>query len=120
MLTNRENPPDAILREVFLRTGVEHFARINDVISGDELVALSERYRRVASFDKDTLRERQASKQAYKFSPPTRTTLDPVSSNPTCRVHHATIEDLPDLPGANLANRRMWTTGRSWHLVPGG
>src|SRR3977135_3270023 len=34
------------------------FARIDDVISRDELVALSERYQRVAGFDKDTLRER--------------------------------------------------------------
>ena len=58
VLTNRENPPDAILREVFLRTGDEPFARIDDVISRDEIVALSERYQRVAGFDKDTLRER--------------------------------------------------------------
>jgi len=46
------------LREVILCTGDEPFARIDDVISRDELVALSERYQRVASFDKDTLRER--------------------------------------------------------------
>jgi 2-polyprenyl-6-methoxyphenol hydroxylase-like FAD-dependent oxidoreductase len=58
VLTNRENPPDAILREVFLRTGDEPFARIDDVISRDELIVLSERYQRVAGFDKDSLRER--------------------------------------------------------------
>jgi len=55
VLTNRENPPDAILREIFLRTGDKPFAHIHDVISQDELVALSERYQRVAGFDKQTL-----------------------------------------------------------------
>jgi len=57
VLTNRENPPDAILREIFLRTGDKPFAHIDDVISQNELVALSERYQRVAGFDKDTLQE---------------------------------------------------------------
>src|ERR1700675_660304 len=39
---NRANPPDAILREVFERTGDKPFARIEDVIGGDELKAISE------------------------------------------------------------------------------
>jgi 2-polyprenyl-6-methoxyphenol hydroxylase-like FAD-dependent oxidoreductase len=42
---NRSNPPDAILREVYERTGDKPFARIDDVISRDELLAISERYR---------------------------------------------------------------------------
>jgi len=58
VLTNRENPPDAILREIFLRTGDKPFAHIDDVISQNELVRLSERYQRVAGFDKETLQER--------------------------------------------------------------
>src|SRR3984957_17167472 len=41
VLTNRTNPPDAILREVFQRTNDQPFAAIDDVISRDELVALS-------------------------------------------------------------------------------
>jgi 2-polyprenyl-6-methoxyphenol hydroxylase-like FAD-dependent oxidoreductase len=45
---NRRNPPDAILREVFERTGDRPFARIEDVISHAELQAISERYQRVA------------------------------------------------------------------------
>jgi 5-methylphenazine-1-carboxylate 1-monooxygenase len=57
VLTNRKNPPDAILREIYLRTGDKPFAQIDDVISHDELVALSERYQRVVGFDKDSLRE---------------------------------------------------------------
>jgi 2-polyprenyl-6-methoxyphenol hydroxylase-like FAD-dependent oxidoreductase len=56
VLTNRENPPDAILREVYLRTGDKPFSRIDDVISQNELVALCERYQRVAGFDKESLR----------------------------------------------------------------
>ena len=34
---SRRNPPDAILREVFERTGDKPFARVEDVISEDEL-----------------------------------------------------------------------------------
>jgi len=56
VLTNRTNPPDAILREVFQRTHDRPFARIDDVISRDELVALSEGYKRIAGYSKDALR----------------------------------------------------------------
>ena len=55
---NRRNPPDAILREVFERTGDKPFARVEDVISEHELVALSEGYKRVAGFDRESLRAR--------------------------------------------------------------
>jgi 2-polyprenyl-6-methoxyphenol hydroxylase-like FAD-dependent oxidoreductase len=43
---NRSNPPDAILREVYERTGDKPFDRIDDVIPRDELAAITERYRR--------------------------------------------------------------------------
>ena len=56
VLTNRSNPPDAILREVFERTKDQPFGRIDDVISRDELVALSEGYKRIAGYSKDALR----------------------------------------------------------------
>jgi 2-polyprenyl-6-methoxyphenol hydroxylase-like FAD-dependent oxidoreductase len=56
VLTNRTNPPDAILREVFQRTNDKPFGRIDDVISRDELVALSEGYKRIAGYSKDALR----------------------------------------------------------------
>jgi 2-polyprenyl-6-methoxyphenol hydroxylase-like FAD-dependent oxidoreductase len=56
VLRNRTNPPDAILREVWRRTGDRPFARIEDVIAHDELVALSEGYKRVAGYDKESLR----------------------------------------------------------------
>jgi 5-methylphenazine-1-carboxylate 1-monooxygenase len=57
VLTNRTNPPDAILREVFQRTHDRPFGKIEDVISGDELVALSEGYKRIAGYSKDALRQ---------------------------------------------------------------
>ena len=57
VLTNRTNPPDAILREVFQRTNDRPFADIDDVISRDELVALSEGYKRIAGYSKDALRK---------------------------------------------------------------
>jgi len=53
---NRKNPPDAILREVFLRTGDRPFQRIEDVIGIDELKAISEGYQRVAGYDRESLR----------------------------------------------------------------
>jgi 5-methylphenazine-1-carboxylate 1-monooxygenase len=56
VLTNRTNPPDAILREVFQRTHDKPFRVIEDVISRDELVALSEGYKRIAGYSKDALR----------------------------------------------------------------
>jgi 2-polyprenyl-6-methoxyphenol hydroxylase-like FAD-dependent oxidoreductase len=55
VLTNRSNPPDAILREVFQRTNDRPFAAIDDVISRDELVALSEGYKRIAGYSKEAL-----------------------------------------------------------------
>src|SRR5438105_3017658 len=58
VLTNRTNPPDAILREVYQRTHDQPFAAIDDVISREELVALSEGYKRIAGYSKDALRTR--------------------------------------------------------------
>jgi 2-polyprenyl-6-methoxyphenol hydroxylase-like FAD-dependent oxidoreductase len=58
VLTNRTNPPDSILREVWQRSGGRPFERIEDVISTAELQAILDRYRKVAGFDRDTLRAR--------------------------------------------------------------
>jgi 2-polyprenyl-6-methoxyphenol hydroxylase-like FAD-dependent oxidoreductase len=60
VLENRRNPPDAILREVYERTGDRPFARIEDVIDPAELRAISERYKRVAGYDRDTLTRKEA------------------------------------------------------------
>lgn len=56
VLTNRTNPPDAILREVFERTGDRPFKAIDDVISRNELVGLSEGYKRIAGYSQEALR----------------------------------------------------------------
>ena len=45
--TNRTNPPDAILREVFDRTGNRPFDNLDDVIGRDELRRIADNYRRV-------------------------------------------------------------------------
>ena len=58
VLMNRANPPDAILREVWKRSGDRPFARIEDLISREELESLSERYKRVAGFERDSLARR--------------------------------------------------------------
>ena len=48
--TNREQPPDFILMKVEELTGGKRFRHIDDVISQDELRALSENYKKVAGF----------------------------------------------------------------------
>jgi 2-polyprenyl-6-methoxyphenol hydroxylase-like FAD-dependent oxidoreductase len=58
VLTNRSDPPDAILREVWNRSGGRNFARIEDVMPTAELQAILERYKKVAGFDRETLRTR--------------------------------------------------------------
>jgi hypothetical protein len=55
VLRNRTDPPDAILREVWKRSGDKPFARIEDVISREELIAISESYKRVAGFEREAL-----------------------------------------------------------------
>lgn len=56
VLTNRKAPPDAILYEIYRRTGDKPFRSIDDVISRAELVVLSESYKRVAGYDKERLK----------------------------------------------------------------
>ena len=56
VLTNRTNPPDAILREVFQRTKDRPFKAIEDVISREELVGLTESYKQIAGYSKEALR----------------------------------------------------------------
>ena len=58
VLANRKAPPDAILHEVYRRTGDKPFKNIDEVISREELVALSESYKRVAGYDKEKLSSR--------------------------------------------------------------
>ncbi len=55
VLSNRTNPPDAVLQEVYKRTGDKPFRNIDDVISQAELAALLKRYQRIAGFDREKL-----------------------------------------------------------------
>ena len=55
VLANRATPPDAILREVWQRTGDRPFTRIEDVIDVSELRGISERYKEVAGFSHEAL-----------------------------------------------------------------
>ncbi|HMN87751.1 MAG TPA: FAD-dependent monooxygenase, partial [Bauldia sp.] len=58
--TNRTTPPDAILREVYLRTGDKPFERIEDVIEPAELAAITNSYKKVAGYDRQTLEAKPA------------------------------------------------------------
>ena len=51
VLTNRTNPPDAILREVWERTGDRPFDDINDVMTPEELTQISQNYQSIAGFE---------------------------------------------------------------------
>jgi 5-methylphenazine-1-carboxylate 1-monooxygenase len=48
VLANRRNPPDALLRVVYERTGDRPFGRLSDVISDAEITAMMSAYRDVA------------------------------------------------------------------------
>ncbi|HJQ48096.1 MAG TPA: flavin-dependent oxidoreductase [Amycolatopsis sp.] len=55
--TNRVTPPDAILREVWERTGDRPFQRIDDIISQGELQGISDAYKEVAGYTQEQLAE---------------------------------------------------------------
>lgn len=59
VLTNRTNPPDIILQEVYRRTGDRPFRKIDDVISQAELAALLKRYQSVAGYTREVLEAAQ-------------------------------------------------------------
>ena len=54
---NRVNPPDAILREVFERTGDQPFGDISDVMAPGESQAMLDRYRSVTGSTLEALRD---------------------------------------------------------------
>ena len=54
---NRANPPDAILREVYQRTGDRPFDKIENVITVAELDEIIANYKRTAGYSLATLRE---------------------------------------------------------------
>ena len=53
--TNRVTPPDAILREVYVRTGDKPFKNIDDVIPQAELAGIVDAYKKVAGYSKESL-----------------------------------------------------------------
>jgi 2-polyprenyl-6-methoxyphenol hydroxylase-like FAD-dependent oxidoreductase len=55
VLTNRTNPPDTILKEVYDRTGDQPFDNIDDVITTEEMTAITSRYKQVAAYAKEQL-----------------------------------------------------------------
>jgi len=57
---NRTNPPDTILREVYQRTGDRPFARIEDVISTEELDDIITGYQETAGYSLAALRQPSA------------------------------------------------------------
>ena len=57
VLANRREPPDVILREIYERTGDKPFDRIESVISAAELTAITDRYKKVAGYTTQELKE---------------------------------------------------------------
>jgi len=58
VLTNRTNPPDAILRLVHERSRGQPFSGIGELVGIDELQAISDNYKRVAGYDPALLKAR--------------------------------------------------------------
>ena len=55
---SRSAPPDVILKAVHERTGDQPFDRIEDVMTATEMAALSDSYKRVAGYHRESLRPR--------------------------------------------------------------
>jgi 2-polyprenyl-6-methoxyphenol hydroxylase-like FAD-dependent oxidoreductase len=53
--TNRSTPPDVILKVVHERSGDKPFERLEDIVSPEELAAISDSYKKVAGYDKSTV-----------------------------------------------------------------
>ena len=60
VLQNRKAPPDALLGEVYKRTGNKPFKRIEDVISREELLAITNGYKAVAGYTLEDVVKRAA------------------------------------------------------------
>ena len=60
VLQNRKAPPDALLGEVYKRTGNKPFGRIEDVISREELLAITNGYKQVAGYTLEDVARRAA------------------------------------------------------------
>ena len=58
VLMNRSSPPDVVIREVYLRTGDKPFRSIDEVISKDEILTLTDNYKRIAGYDRAALGRR--------------------------------------------------------------
>lgn len=56
VIANRTSAPDTIIREVWERTGDKQFERIEDVISEEEITAISRRYKQVAGYSLEELK----------------------------------------------------------------
>ncbi len=66
---SRAAPPDVILQEVHERTGDRPFERIEDVITPQEMAALSDGYKRVAGYDRESLTTTPRPKSERKPAP---------------------------------------------------
>jgi 2-polyprenyl-6-methoxyphenol hydroxylase-like FAD-dependent oxidoreductase len=62
VLMNRKAPPDTILKVVHERTDGKPFGKIDDVISRDELLEISNRYKNVAGFKVEDLQKQAPEK----------------------------------------------------------
>jgi 2-polyprenyl-6-methoxyphenol hydroxylase-like FAD-dependent oxidoreductase len=58
VLTNRSAPPDVLIEAVEERTGGERFDRVEDVISVEEIHAITHGYQKVAGYDRETVARR--------------------------------------------------------------
>ncbi len=83
VLTNRSQPPDAVLSEVYRRTGDKPFRSIDDIISQDELAGLLKRYSAGGR-----LRQGAAGRRSRRL---TRNPAPAPRLNPSCAVRGARV-----------------------------
>jgi 2-polyprenyl-6-methoxyphenol hydroxylase-like FAD-dependent oxidoreductase len=63
-LTNRSEPPDMIIDLVESRSNGKKFARIEDVVTPEELAAISDKYKKIAGYDLQTTQARARAQRA--------------------------------------------------------
>ncbi len=116
VLTNRTDPPNSILREVWQRSKGERFDRIEDVISISELETISDRYKKIAGFDRETFRTRPSFVYYSLFDKPIGAQLDDLRDRDAERSGGLEVDDK--LEARRPFDRQVRWAGAGQYLAP--
>lgn len=69
VMANRTAAPDTIIREVWERTGDKPFERLEDVVSSEEITAISRKYKQIAGYSLEELKGRARTNEKETVQP---------------------------------------------------